>query len=229
VIRRDYLLRMIEDFLQALARIKSLQQGERWQEAAGTLDQQFQKLVGLDAPAIMRLSESELLARLVGEATHLVRERTFILITLLNEAGDLAAKQDQMQESASYCLKALDLLLSLVSQAEVLEFPEFVPKVEGLVAGLQDTLLPIRTRALLMQHYERLGEFGRAEDMLFRLIEDRPQPPGILEFGLAFYERLEELADTALSAGNLPRPELEAGLRELRARTSTAPAGGAAR
>ena len=46
MIRRDYILRMIEEFLQLLARLKSLKQEHRWEEAAGTLDEQFHRLVG---------------------------------------------------------------------------------------------------------------------------------------------------------------------------------------
>src|SRR4051794_9447437 len=79
MIRRDYFLRMIEEFLQALSRIKSLKQGERWQEASGTLDEQFQRLIGISAQAALQLSETELLARLLeGEPTHLVRDKTLM-------------------------------------------------------------------------------------------------------------------------------------------------------
>ena len=43
MIRRDYILRMIEEFIQALARIDEQKQGRRWQEAAATLDEQFNR------------------------------------------------------------------------------------------------------------------------------------------------------------------------------------------
>jgi hypothetical protein len=45
VIRRDYILRMIEEFVQALARINALKKDRRWQEAAGVLDEEFQRLM----------------------------------------------------------------------------------------------------------------------------------------------------------------------------------------
>ena len=49
MIRRDYILRMVEEFIQALARIKMLQQGRRPEEAAGAIDEEFKRLVGQGA------------------------------------------------------------------------------------------------------------------------------------------------------------------------------------
>src|SRR5438132_525575 len=67
MIRRDYILRMIEEFIQALARINSLKKTQRWDEASEALDAAFQRLVGEGAEAVTRLSETELLAKLDAE------------------------------------------------------------------------------------------------------------------------------------------------------------------
>jgi hypothetical protein len=41
MIRRDYILRMIEELRRVLTGIAALRQGRRWQEVEGTLDEQF--------------------------------------------------------------------------------------------------------------------------------------------------------------------------------------------
>ena len=46
MIRRDYILRMIEEFAQALARIHSLKVSRRWGEAVADMDAEFKKLIG---------------------------------------------------------------------------------------------------------------------------------------------------------------------------------------
>jgi hypothetical protein len=74
-----------------------------------------------------------------------------------------------------------------------------VPRVEVLVAGLRGSPLTLRTQTLLMHHYERVGDFGKAEDSFFAMLEGEP-------------------GDAALAAGKLPRAELEAGVAELRGR-----------
>src|SRR3974390_3094339 len=124
MIRRDYILRMIEEFAHALSRIQSLQKGQRWQEAGGAVDEEFQRLTGQGAAAIAKLSETELLARLMqGEPTQVVRDKTLILTTLLKEAGDLAAAQERSNESRTCYLKGLHLLLEVLARGEVFECP----------------------------------------------------------------------------------------------------------
>src|SRR5438552_12694541 len=99
MIRRDYFLRMIEEFMQVLARLSSLKQGQHWQQATETLDEAFQRLIGSGAAAVAGLSETELLARLIqGEPTQIVHQKTLLLTSLLKEAGDLAAAQNRAAE-----------------------------------------------------------------------------------------------------------------------------------
>ena len=71
---------------------------------------------------------------------------------------------------------------------------------------------------MLVQHYERTGEFAKGEDALFAMIEVEPDNDAILEFGIAFLQRLLTQSDAALSEANLPRAEVEDALDELRAR-----------
>ena len=74
------------------------------------------------------------------------------------------------------------------------------------------------TQAELMQHYERVGEFAQAEDALFAMLDAEPDNAAIAEFGIAFYQRLLVQSDTALGEANLPRAEVEEGLKELQSR-----------
>jgi hypothetical protein len=78
--------------------------------------------------------------------------------------------------------------------------------------------LPLETQARLMQHYERTGEFAKAEDALFAMLDAEPEQAPLLEFGISFYRRLEGQSDSRLADGNLPRAEVEAGLTDLNAR-----------
>jgi tetratricopeptide (TPR) repeat protein len=152
MIRRDYLLRMIEEFIQRLARLQSLKQGQRWNEAGELLDDEFRRLVGEGAPAVARFSETDLLARLAQEGpTQLVREKTLLLTTLLKEAGDLATAEGREQESRDCYLKALHLLLDVLDLASSLvrgfnrpaEAREALAKAEALeITGLGKAYVP---------------------------------------------------------------------------------------
>jgi hypothetical protein len=217
MMRRDYIIRMIEEFARALARIGALKKGERWQEAAGSVDAEFQRLVGTGPEGVAKMSETELLGRIVqGEATQSVRDKTLIVTTLLREAGDIATAQDRIEEGCACYLKGLHLLLETLARGDVFECPEFVPKVEEFLAALQDTPLPLETQGRLMEHYERAGDFGKAEDTLFAMLAMEPGNRAIVEFGLSFYDRLASHSNAILKEGNLPRAELESGRAEMR-------------
>jgi Family of unknown function (DUF6483) len=219
MIRRDYIIRMIEEFFQALSRIKSLKNAQQWREADSSIEQEFGRLIGMDAKAVAQLSETELLARLVrGEPTLAVREKTLILATLLKEAGDVLAEQGRREDSRMSYLKGLHLVLDTLGRGEVFECPQFVPKVEEFVVALGESPLPLETEARLMQHYERTGEFAKAEDALFAMLDAEPDNSPLLELGISFYRRLESQSDGRLNDGNLPRAEVEAGLADLNAR-----------
>lgn len=219
MVRRDYILRMIEEFFQALSKVKSLKQAQEWRQADAAVDQEFQRLLTMDAQAVAQLSETELLARVVrGEPTMAVREKILLVATLLKEAGDVCAGQERQDESRICYLKGLHLLLDTLGRSEVFEYPEFVPKVEEFMIVLRDSLLPLETQARLMQHYERTGEFAKAEDALFAMLDAEPEQSPLLEFGISFYRRLEGQSDSRLADGNLPRTEVEAGLADLNAR-----------
>jgi Family of unknown function (DUF6483) len=219
MIRRDYILRMIEEFFQAFSRIKSLKSARQWREADASIDQEFQRLIGVDGQTAAELTDVELLARLVrGEPTLAVPEKTLLLATLLKEAADLLREEGRQDDSGASYLKGLHLLLDTLGRGEVFECPQFVPKVEEFVVALADSPLPLETQARLMQHYERTGEFAKAEDALFAMLDAEPDNAPLLELGISFYRRLESQSDARLADGNLPRAEVEAGLADLNAR-----------
>jgi hypothetical protein len=112
----------------------------------------------------------------------------------------------------------LTLLLNVSAEPGVVEHPACVPSVDSLATSLGGSALPVATQALLMRHYESAGQFAKAEDVLFSILDATGNAPAGLEFGAAFYDRILRQSDAALAGGNLPRPEAEEGFRELKLR-----------
>jgi len=211
---------MVEEFMQALQRMQALKKDQLWSEASSILDEEFNRLMGAGAQAIVGLTETELMARVMqGEPTQAIHTKTLMLTTLLNEAGDLSTALNKMDESRAYYLRGLHLLLYVLAGSAIHDYPDFVPRVEHFAAALKGFKLPIETHAMLMQHYERSGEYAKAEDALFNMLDQKLESR-ILEFGILFYERILGQTDANLSAGGLPRAEAESSLSELRERRS---------
>jgi tetratricopeptide (TPR) repeat protein len=219
MMRRDYLIRLIEAFGQELRRIESLKDEKKWDEAGFAVDAEVKRMTGKDTAEVVKLSETELLALLIaGETAQAVREKAWMLTMLLKQVGDVAAAQDRVAEADGYYFKALHLLLKVLHGEDACEFPEFVPQVEALVEAIGRPALPVETEALLMEHYESTGQFDRAENALHAILQAEPHDPDVRQFGLDFYERIKQQSDERLAAGNLPRAEVESGLAEWRTR-----------
>ncbi|MFO0751316.1 MAG: DUF6483 family protein [Myxococcota bacterium] len=67
----------------------------------------------------------------------------------------------------------------------------------------------------LLGFAETLGEFGRAEDALFKVLRLVGPDPRVLERGKKFYEALRLMDDAKLDAGNLPRDEVEESYQQV--------------
>lgn len=221
MIRRDYFLRQLEQLAAVLARLAGLAKDGQWREASAISGGELQRLTGVEPKALLRLSESGLLARLIeSEPAFAVESKIMMLTALLKVQGDLLAEQGRDDESREFFLKGLYFLLETCGQVEALERPDFVPTVETFRNALKDAPLPVTKTAMLMHHYERTGQLAKAEDALFEILDAQPGNLEALAFGRSFYERLLRMNDEALLMGNLPRTEVRAGVAELDRRQS---------
>lgn len=224
VIRRDYILRMIEEFIALISRLRALKHTQNSAAAAELLDSGFRNLIGRGADEVARLSETELLATLIqGESTAAVRDKVHVLTALLKEAAELAEAKGDTELGRALHLKGLHLLLNVLAEEDPGTLPEFVPRIETFTAALAQQPLPLGTTAMLMRHYERIGDFGKAEDQLYAMAEVAGPQAGLADFGIAFYQRIGKQTNAALNEGNLPREELVSGLRDWKQKMAEAP------
>jgi hypothetical protein len=220
VIRKDYLLRLIEQFGRLWARLIGQLRAQMFPAARTTLDQAYQQMLGLTSDTVRILSAEELLARMqFGLAPDIGQQRCLVLSALLAAEGDLAVGEQDADLGAQYYEKALEIVLAMSLQHPDLPLPEYAPTVEQLVAALTDYQLPPNAYRLLLQYYERRGAFAKAEDCLFELHAQASQTQAVAALGEAFYQRLRGYTDAQLGAGDFSRPEVAAGLAAWRRAT----------
>ena len=56
MIRRDYIVRMIEEFAEALKRIRALKNDRQLGEASLLTEAEFKRITGLDSEALVKLT-----------------------------------------------------------------------------------------------------------------------------------------------------------------------------
>ena len=216
MVRQDYIIRMIEKFAQVLAQIVGRNEAGDFAAAHGLIAQTTEELIGLEPEAVLAAGEAKLISELIkGKSPLEARERCFMLVTLMAEAGNAFGIQGLSEKQRACQLKALNLQLAIGSFADEDVVPEHVPKIDVLLADLNGTTVPPQTLVALMQFYESHGQFAKAEDRLFELIEQIENRTPALELGNSFFHRLLAKDDESLERGGLPRVEVEAGLAEL--------------
>lgn len=219
--QRDYILRLIEQLGQVLTVILGLKQAGKREEAEAVVDQSLRRLAGLSLPEVDALPAEGLvhlirLTRSGHPSDNSVAEQLTILAVLLREAADLGDDEGDPERVDQRRLKSLQLFLTVLMEEDP-DSSHATAAIEPLLGQLSAYDLPAGVKDRLWQYYERTGQFARAEDWLFELLEDEQAGSDVVDRGVMFYRRLAEMSDDELLQGNLPRPEVLAGLAELEA------------
>jgi tetratricopeptide (TPR) repeat protein len=218
LLRRDWLMRQIEQAARMLAAIIAKATSGQPIEALGMFDQAYQPLLGVGARLVPVLSDEQLLAMLAPGGV-IDPNRWPVLVRLLVTEADLYAQQGDEAAAAIRYRKAL-MLLHEVGWSQ----PDFDPELCAHLADRLRTLSPEPEElVMLAELYERAGRFADAEDVLFEGLDAQAEGDGavdeeLTQAAIAFYRRLLAKDDDQLAAGNLPRAEAQAGLAEVLAR-----------
>ena len=230
--RQDYIMRTIRVFIDALILLIRSRRDQDYHRARSIIAQTWEDIFGLSTASVMALSERTLLSMLLKRSGGVV-DTALMAARLFKEDGALAMADGQEDEGRGLYLKALNCYLEIavepsvgvddfrwiseeIDQSGLVTDPR--EAIEELLRLLAGTALPMPTTLLLFSYYERYGQYGKAEDTLFHVMDDNPAEPEIAELGLGFYERLESMADDRLEEGGLPRDEVREGLEQLRDR-----------
>ena len=210
-LKDDFLTRMTERLEQTLIQVDSLTAQGRVDEALAMINTAYRESTGSDAQMVHRLSTADLLNLL--STTGVLEVEKCLLMGELLYAETRVKEAQGVNVSAQDYLKMLELYLhALVTEAGLIA--HYQTKVTRLLNVLGD--LPYATERRVFEYLALKGDFAAAEDRLFDLLEQSPDD-ALLDAGLEFYERLLTLPDDELSAGNLPRDEVEESLASLQA------------
>ncbi len=230
--RQDYILRTIRVFIDALILLIRARRDQDYPRARLIIAQTREDLFGLSTETVMALSERTLLSMLLKRSGGAI-DTALMAARLFKEDGALAMADGQRDDGLGQYLKALNCYLEIAVEPSVdaNDFRWISEEIDqsGLVTDpraairellelLADEALPWNTLQLLFRYYERYGQYGKAEDMLFHMMDNEVAGSEIADLGLGFYERLESMTDDCLEMGGLPRDEVREGLEQLRGR-----------
>ncbi len=212
MISRDYFMRMTEMLAVVLTKVIFNKEKKNFEEAQTELEAAGKSIVGLDLKLIGIMSIDNV-AELM-KASDLYAGRCVIAAELLKEYADSSRENILSEKSIDYFAKALMLFVEGVLSNDLPEPEKYFSKIEDLIQKLDEVELPESIKKRLFHYYEYTGNFSKAEDILFELVDINSEE--IFANALSFYERLKLKSDDDLRSGNFSREEIEDGIEEIR-------------
>ena len=214
MINKDYILRLAERLGRELAILVGLRKREKYQEALIYIDDLLLRVSGFTSRSINALSE-DLLVRALSPLGILNVEACLWIATMLKTEGQIYEDQTNLNESYYRYIKSLHLFLTALQHEPIDDHRLFSTEIEELVVKLEDYELPHNIKKQLFRYYEYSGQYAKAEDTLFELLDQYPVDQEIRAQGLAFYERLLAKSDADLLAGHFSRQEVHEGITQI--------------
>jgi len=221
--QRDYMMRMIQQMTEALAQVMGMRQRKEHQEALKLIDDLLDRKLRLKSSLVHALSEEDMIRLLT---TNGVADTVSLqaIARLLKEEGDILTEQGEETVGHARRVKSLTLNLRLALMGAEPAIADPDEEAEHLVRLLAAYELPVGVKRLLAFWHEERGRYDQAENWLHEWLEDVEGAPeqytdGVVEEAVeqaaAFYRRLLALPDDRLTAGGLPRHEVESGLADI--------------
>ena len=217
MIQRDYLMRMVEMLSIVLEKVLFNKEKKNYDLAEEDIETAAKTMVGLDLKLIKLLSIEDILKLIKTSDTY--TGRCLVSAELLKEYADILGEKGKSQESVNIYLKSLRLYLETILTKELPEPGEYYPRINFLIKNLSSLNFPDELKLKIFEYYEFSGQYSKAEDLLFEIIESDIE--GINEKAIKYYERLKMKSEEELIKGNFSHEEIEDSLEELNSRFQT--------
>jgi hypothetical protein len=154
MIRRDYLMRLIEQFAEALSKLLKLKESENYDKALSLIGQTYKELLGFDSLFINSFGTEDLISIISTDEVPDVN-KCIIIATLLKEEGEIYEAQNQLDISRMRYLKSLDFFLRGSLSEGKITLDTNLYDLEKIVDKLGEENLPSDVKKRLSQYYEK--------------------------------------------------------------------------
>jgi hypothetical protein len=150
VSRRDYILRLVEEITQLVARIVFQRERNRPQEALQSLVQACERLFVMDADRLFQFTPDQHFAMLQeGETPEAARDKVLLFASLNREAGLIYGSLGNATMARASFQNALRFVLKAENSFPRENWPAFAPPVDELMAQLKEAPLDADVESLL--------------------------------------------------------------------------------
>lgn len=209
MLQRDYLMRMTEMLTAVIAKVMFNKETKNYEEAEKEIETAAKTIVGLDLRIINILNPQDIIQLM--KTSDLYAGRCLVSAELLKEYADVHELNGK--DNSSIILKSLNLYIEAILSKELPEPEKYYSKINELISFIAESDLQDDLNFKIIDYYEFSGQYSKAEDMIFELIENNNKD--IIDRSVSFYKKLLHRTDEELESGNLSREEVNDALDEI--------------
>lgn len=209
MLQRDYLMRMTEMLTAVIAKVMFNKETKNYEEAEKEIETAAKTIVGLDLRIINILNPEDIIQLM--KTSDLYAGRCLVSAELLKEYADVHELNGK--DNSSIILKSLNLYIEAILSKELPEPEKYYSKINELISFIAESDLQDDLNFKIIDYYEFSGQYSKAEDMIFELIENNNKD--IIDRSVSFYKKLLHRTDEELESGNLSREEVNDALDEI--------------
>ena len=212
---KDYIMKMIQQFTNAIARIMGLKTENKIEESQEVLSDTLIYFTGLNKEVLEALPYEILIQKVSGSRqTNTIK--SLVLAELLNQQAEIYEVKGELCRARNLYLKSLNITINVILNGDNSVMEQNQDKVKELIEKIGRFDVPKESELLLFQYYELTKDYAKAEDVLFELIDKNEANNDLVAKGITFYERLINIDHTELEKGNLPIDEVLEGFQKLK-------------
>ena len=215
MLTEDYLIRMINLALAALARLAGLKGEGQYERAKQEAEKMLEEAFGLRFELLQTLSDRSFIDLALEKSAH---SAAFLLVAgqLFQEQAESAEALGLPSEASLSRLHALALYLEAALNEEDLQTAARArEKVDALLPSLKGLQVPVDTRYALFCHLENAGRFASAAEQIEGLQGAPGMEEAVRDELRDFYHRMAEKTETELEKGGLTREAILVRLKNL--------------
>ena len=210
---KDYIMKIIQQFTNAIARIMGLKAENKIEESQVVLTDTLKDFTGLNTEILEALPYEILLQRVSRQTNS---EKSLILAELLYQQADIYELKGELSRARNLYLKNANIMINVLLKGDNSVLEQNQDKVNELIEKIGRLNVSRESLLLLFHYYELTKDYAKAEDVLFELIDKSEANKDLVAKGIAFYERLLNKDQADLQKGNLPMDEVLEGLGNLK-------------
>lgn len=200
---------MTEMLTAVLAKVLFNKETKNYEEAGKEIETAAKTIVGLDLRIINILNPEDIIQLM--KTSDLYAGRCLVSAELLKEYADVHELNGK--DNRNIILKSLNLYIEALLSKELPEPEKYYTKINELISLIDESDLQDDLNFKIIDYYEFSGQYSKAEDLIFELIENNNKD--IIDRSVSFYKKLLHRTDAELESGNLSREEVNDALDEI--------------